>query len=248
MKILRLSLIVASFTSVGALAADATKKNGVKFVEHFCKPGDEILDGTKSCMDNRVFVDEADACLDRLHAEAQRVSKGMAVNFSKDATAAQTNKFSSSVEDYKYAAATFADLITLTNQVMDEVDSYQDYVNLPEDIMNDEVTGGNAEAYAAQHPCYAETQESLDSVQDDLSDMLAEFTAGKAASEAAAATSSARRSGLDVNAPTPGSSGLVHGGQGVGSGTPSGVPRGKSQNGASDITGVKQDQQKQQQK
>jgi hypothetical protein len=223
-------------------AADAPKKPGVKFVEHFCRPGEEILDSTKSCTDNRVFVDEADDCLDRLHDEAARVSKGMAAGFSKDATSAQTSKFSSSNEDYKYASATFADLITLTNQVMDEVDSYADYVNLPEDIMNDEVTGGDADAYAAQHPCYAETQDSIDSVMDDLGDMLQEFTDGKTASDAAAATTAIRKTNLDasgsVNATAHGTSKTA---------TP-GTPAAKPKSGASDITGVKQDQEKQKQK
>ena len=242
---MKLVWIFAAFAAVHAHAAEE-KKPGVKFVEHFCRPGEEILNTTTSCMDNRAFVDEADSCLDRLHDEAERVSKGMAAGFSKDATAAQTSKFSASNDDYKFAAATFADLILLTNQVMDEVDSYADYVNLPEDIMNDEVTGGDPEGYAAKHPCYAETQESIDGVMEDLGDMLQEFTDGKTASDAAAASSASRRTGLDVNASTPGAAVPAHG-MGVGSGIPN-APAGTPKSGASDITGVKQDQEKQKQK
>jgi hypothetical protein len=244
MKMKQLWLIAAAFAAVQTIAhsADAPKKPGVKFVEHFCRPGEEILDSTKSCMDNRVFVDEADKCLDRLHEEAQRVSKGMASGFAKDATAAQSNKFSSSNEDYVYAAATFADLIMLTNQVMDEVDSYADFVNLPEDIMNDEVTNGDADAYAAQHPCYAETQDSIDSVMDDLGDMLQEFTDGKTASDAAAATSASRKTNLDANGSA---NATAHG---TSKSSVTNTPAAKPKSGASDITGVKQDQEKQQQK
>jgi len=228
-------------------AAGAPKKPGIKIPENFCRPGQEILEATTGCLDNRLFVDEADACLDRLEAEADRVSKGMKAGFSKDATAAQTGKFSSSSEDYQYAALTFDDLAKLTDQVMDEIDSYSDYVNLPEDSLNDELTGGDMDAYAEKHPCYSETQDSIQSVMEDLGDMKKEFLEGKTKSEAAAASADGRRSNLDVN-----QSGSVPGGahnlKSAGQSGPAVVPGGTPKSGSSDITGVKQDQQKAQQK
>jgi hypothetical protein len=236
-----LALLVTFGPPAWAESAKPTGKPRIVFEENFCRPGEEILDHTGGCSDNRVFVDEADACLDRLQSVADRLGKGMKTGFSKDEIEKQTGKLGASHEDYVYASQTLGDLSRLTDQVMDEVDSYADYVNLPEDTLNDEITGGDEEGYAEMHPCYSETRDSLDEILDDLEDMKQEFDDAKKVADAAAATSSTRKANLDEQAVTAGGARPVAGTRGQGAGK---VPAGKSRNGGSDITGVKEDRQK----
>ncbi len=214
-------------------------KAKLQIPEHYCSPGEEILYSTKGCLDNQVFIDQADDCLDRLRAQISKSTAGMKAAFSQDATSRQKGKFNASAIDYAAASATLTDLISLTDQVQDEVDSYADFVNLPEDTMNDEATGGDPESYVAKFPCYSETRQSLDSVQDDLDQVMADLKKTKMVADAAAANSSTSAARLDQ-------SGSMGNGQiqnGVGAGAGHGV-KGRSANPGSDITGVKQDEQK----
>jgi hypothetical protein len=218
----------------------------IQFPDNFCRPGEEILNATKTCMDNRVFVDQADECLDKLQAAADRMGKAMPKGFSADDIAKQTGKFTASSDDYAYASQTFGDLSKLTDQVMDEVDGYQDYVNLPEDTMNAELNQGDPDAYAEMHPCYSETRDSIEDILADLQDMKNDFDGAKKVADAALATSTGRGNNLNQNSSLAGP-GAASGAKGKGSGSVKGNA-GTNQNGASDITGIKQDQDKANQK
>jgi hypothetical protein len=231
-------LLLLQMFFVGKASADS--KSQPAFPQYYCRQGEDILAHTTGCMDNRVFVDEADACLSRLKAEVSGATKSMKAGFSQDATSKQRDKFSASVQDYAAASAMLAKLIVLTDQVEDEVDSYADFVNLPEDTMSDDVTGGDEEAYVQMFPCYAETRDSLDSVQDDLDKVKSELVKAKQMADSAAVNSSSNAANLNQTDST-GAQPIVSG-KGQGSGVAG--PKGQSSNPASDITGVKQDEQK----
>ena len=191
------------------------------------------------------ILDEAEACLEKLEAEANRISSQMAKGFNKNDVSLQAAKFDASKQDYQYTVQTFDDLIKLTNQVMDEVDSYADYVNLPEDTYNNEVNGGDPEHYAEMHPCYSETRDSIDSVLDDLEDMKKDFQKGRDAAAKAAGISSDRKSNLkqDKNGSVAKPVAATKA-----SGSSKAAAKQKPKSGASTVTGIVEDQKKRQQK
>lgn len=205
---------------------------------YFCVPATEIAAAGQECEDNDAFIDRGEDCLDKLDAEIKTATAAMKAAFSPDTVSQQSAKYQSSLQDYQQSSATLAYVIALNELAIREMDAYAGALAEPEDAEEADVNGGNRQRYDMSVTCFGETTRSIRSIQTDFRDRLRQLLAAKRGAAANAATSAADLQKIDA-----GSAGTAPamGGKGQGSAAVNG---GKSANGASDITGVQQDEQK----
>ncbi len=209
-----------------------------KSLGNICTPPQQISEKTASCMDNRQFTDYAERCLDRVLAEVRKAGLDLKNGFSPDVIQKQTEKFAASQADYSLAAKKLNDLIQIANRAGDEIEGYLNFINLPEDAEQPKVNGGNSFTYSMRHPCYAETKSAIEDILMDIDYIIENLTAAQKASDALTQTSSFKKTSLSQTALKAAAS--TKGTNGTG------PKAGKSVNPRSDITGVKEDQEKRQ--
>jgi hypothetical protein len=208
-------------------------------------------DGAMDCQDNGKFGEAAIACMKDLErAIAERTKRAQlelaASNAAHSAMGnAQNHNFAGSEADYAISQASLSDLIAASKHIRKRVDSYLDHVYYPTDWDAPEELIGDVNEYIEGEPCYAENAEGIKGIVKRIDGYIEQFEQAKVASAKRGTTSSGRE-GLQNS--------IGHGAVTGGKSTPGApgkmqrVPSGKSNNGRSDITGVKEDKQKQLQK
>jgi hypothetical protein len=121
-----------------------------------------------------------------------------------------------------------------------EMDTYSGALNLPEDSDEKEVTGGDQRGYAMGVTCFGESTRSIHSIQNDFLNRLKQLEKTKSATDANLASARLGGGGLENDSQQD----AVKNSVGTGSGA---SVKGNSQNSPSDVTGVRQDQEKQSQ-
>ena len=157
--------------------------------------------------------------------------------FSANRDPKQAAKFASAVQDYTATSAALAYLIATAKIAEGEIQAYKFSLELPPDIDEKEVTGGDELGYAMKVDCYGTNRENLESLLEDFRDRRERYEGIKAASDANAAAAGQSHANLDVT-----SAGGLKAAKGKGVG--SGVKGRPAQNGRSDITGTQEDAEK----
>ncbi len=208
----------------------------------FCTTADQIDEHTESCDDNDAFIIQGDACLDRFDKLVAEKAAGMQKNFVKNDGKYQKLNFNTSLKDYNLSSAALAQLIGFNQQAISDVTEYLDATVTPEDTDSPDATEGmDPQAWADSWSCYGDTRTSIREILQDFQNRLSSLQAAKAIVDGNGATSGGRQENVGAITDTPNK--MAKGTKGQGSGKP--VPKGKSQNPSSDITGVKEDEQKQ---
>lgn len=208
-------------------------------------------DGAMDCQDNGKFGEAAIACMKDLERAIAERTKSAQLQLAASNAAhsamgnAQNNNFAGSEADYAISQASLSDLIAASKHIRKRVDSYLDHVYYPTDWDAPEELIGDPVEYIEGEPCYAENAEGIKGIVKRIDGYIEQFEQAKVASMKRGTTSGGRE-GLQNSI----GHGAVTGGKSTpgAPGTMQRVPSGKSNNGRSDITGVKEDKQKQLQK
>jgi hypothetical protein len=189
------------------------------------------------CEDNYVVLEEAVNCAEyyEKHVEAgtkkvQKVFEEQLAKMKKQ----QSDSFDRTDEGYARAQKELDDLIATGKLARSVLDGYFDEMYFPEDHDAPEVTGMSTEEYLANEECFADPKKGIQETQRLVDLMMRDLEAMKTAT-ARKETSSEKRS-VNVKAVTPNKAVANT----KGNGGAERVPAGKSQNGASDLTGTKE--------
>ncbi|MGE3262313.1 MAG: hypothetical protein AB7K68_11085 [Bacteriovoracia bacterium] len=224
--------MLALLSGTQALAA----KDYSKLPKSFCEPVTRIASAVEDCEGNDLFLQKGEDCLDLLDKESKTVAGILPAAFSKDLTQKQGAKFDSSGKDYKVTSLSLAYLIAVTNTAIAEIKSYQENLVLPPDSDEEEVTGGNVQAYAMSVDCYGANKENLDSLLEDFDKRLKQLQGAKAIADAHDSTSGSREQKVQMNSGTD-----IIRGQGKAAVLPKG---GIPENRDSDVSGIKESKEK----
>lgn len=222
------------FISALTLSSAQASANVPKLPKSFCAPGEQIANQLQNCVENQKFIDAAEACLEKLEKTVSQRTNALKAGLDTAKAAQQNKNFTSAATDYATTSATLAYLISLADLAATETVGYLDLVLEPEHTDDPEANGGDPEGYKNAHPCFAETQEALNDIIDDIEHRQAELEEAKDASDMKSGLSSGHSGALDSQAPatTPSLSGQ----------TPGTAPSAKGQKGkdprASDISGT----------
>jgi regulator of RNase E activity RraB len=224
------ALALAVLRCVPARAEDTT-----------CTSVHEIDEHIQSCEDNKIFLERAQKCYEGFKGLRTQKAAEMNKRFERSGNDAQRNDFHAKQRDSDEAVRTHDQMIALGEKMMKEMDGYFDYFEHPEDVDADEEDGDAVDSQVWAESCYRENALGLDKLMDELENDINTMKQARAEEAKHSRLSATVQTNLDNSslnsAPVGGSS------HGEGSGKR--VPSGASQNGASDITGVKQDQEKQ---
>ncbi len=213
-----------------------------------CQPPEAIEEaGAGDCFDNGQFGESAIACfrdLERVVKARTKQAQGelAASNALHNAMGnAQNQNFAGSEADYAISQAALSELLSASKFVRKRVDSYLDHLYYPTDWDAPEELIGDPAEYIEGEDCYAENAEGIKGIVKKIDGYIDQFEKAKLASKQRGTTSGGRE-GMQNSI----GSGSVQGGK-MSQGAPAKnkrVPSGKSSNGSSDITGVKQDKEK----
>jgi hypothetical protein len=236
-----LYLLLVFLTTAGhSLAATKAK------IVDACPSGTSLEEnGTEECDDNVKFAQAGQTCLKALESdirtETTNVSQQLAAanaDHTSDSANSQTSDFNGSVADYALSQETLSKLLKEAQFTRDSVDNYLHRIFYPEDFDAEEEEIGDPLEFLDKNPCYVDNETLLKSTLASVDKDIANLKKAKASSGGLKDNSSTS-SGFQDSMTSPNVSNTQ--GQGSGAAT----VKGTSNNGASDITGVKQDEQKQ---
>jgi|GEM_PF-5005440 len=215
------------------LPPTASHGAGLKVVGNFCVPAAELYERAEMCEDNYLFVQSADSCVERLNREVAAATAELNKNFVKNDGKNQSLNFNSSLRDYSASSSTLARLISINKQAIADVTAYYPSLMEPEDL---EEAG---EEWGESVGCWARSRKAILHVARVLKAKLANLENAKRIADAHDSTSNRRE--VNNNVITGGTAGAK---QTTAAGAGARVPAGKSVNGKSDISGVKEDKAK----
>ncbi|RYZ95415.1 MAG: hypothetical protein EOP11_24955 [Proteobacteria bacterium] len=200
----------------------------------FCRPAGAVGAKVNDCEENKTFLTQAEECREALAKEVARGSAGLAALIGKGAADSQSANFSSTVKDYGTSAAELSRLIAVAILAAKDLDSYLDWVVLPEEVDNPDIAGPDMQKYADSVACYGENVKGIKNEIAKVVAMQGQLEAARVASGALGAAAGISGTGIRANeaapAQTPG-------------GKPSAAPttdfKGDYQPGLSDISGTK---------
>lgn len=227
------SLMMKISVLLFVLPPTAAHGNELKVLGNFCVPAAELFERAEMCEDNYLFVQSADSCVERLNREVAAATAELNKNFVKNDGKNQSLNFNSSLRDYNISSKTLARLISINKQAIADVTAYYPSLMEPEDL---EEAG---EEWGESVACWARSRRAILHVTSVLKTKLANLEHTKRIADAHDSTSNRR----EVN------NGVITGGkagakQTTAAGAGTRVPAGKSVNGTSDISGVKEDKAK----
>jgi hypothetical protein len=214
-----------------------------------CPAVDDFSNENMTCEENGKFGQAGVDCLSSLEtaiknqsAVAHKAMMGSNEKLVDKAGNAQTHNFHGSGADYALAQATLEELIASAKKAREKVESYHLNIFYPEDFDAPEEVIGDREEFIMDNPCFSENKLGLMDIVKKIDKDIADLEKTKALAMSKGATSGTRQEGMQ-NSLVNGASNTKAAGAKAGA-----IPKGTSQNGSSDITGVKEDQSKQQKK
>ncbi len=142
----------------------------------------------------------------------------------------QAQNFSGAASDYNISKETLDELIRAGEHTKTQVEAYLQNIVYPEDFDAPPAVIGDPIEFLDKEGCYSENRDGLENLLDTIDDHLEDLAKAKAASVARQDTSSGREGNLNNSLVKGAASTKAQGAK---------VPSGKSQNGASDVTGTK---------
>lgn len=134
----------------------------------FCKSFSKIQEESEACDDNDKFVDAAEACL-------VKFEKGMKAAGIKIHTPDDARMFDreGGMDPSQEPSTTSSENVTETwikngNQAVQDLKSYTEQLNYPEDAEDEDEHGSDPEQYANTVACYGESKKSITDVADDF--------------------------------------------------------------------------------
>jgi hypothetical protein len=209
----------------------------------FCTPFTEIAEKVETCDDNDTYLEEGEKCLDKIDAEEKAVSQYLPAVFSGNKDGKQAAKFAGANQDYAASSAALAYLIGTAKVAEGEIRAYKYSLELPEDFEERDVNQGDEAGYIMSVDCYGTNHENLESLLEDFQTRQKKWEDIKKVADANAAAAGVRESHLGASD----SAGNLQTASGKGQGSGGKANLKNPKNGQSDITGVKQDQDKQNQ-
>jgi hypothetical protein len=192
----RALLLVSLSCAFGASARAEEKKPG------FCRPGSAVAAKAADCEENSVFAAQAKECREALGQEVARASGALAKLIGQGGAGSQSGNFGATAKDYGTSAAELTRLIGLATLAAADLDSYLDWVVLPEDVDNPEIAGNDMQKYAESIGCFGNNVKAIRGEIEAVNGMRAQLEAARAASGALGAT--AGKAGESIKAsPAP---------------------------------------------
>ncbi len=153
-----------------------------------CVAATDLDEKTGSCDDNHLFLEQANACLEKVLSLRAQVTNELKARMGKKSPAGQNQNFDTSKTDQSEAVAAHAFMIKITETALDELDKYFDYVVQPDDAETDDEV--------LETPCYNDAVVPIDDISEKLEDMLDEMDASKDMEESMGKTSGSRETNV----------------------------------------------------
>ncbi len=234
--------MIASFVFFASSLAHASAVDFTQIPEAFCKPAAEVSANTVSCQDNGTFLRASNDCLAKLEQlETQLGAEGMAI--AKSGTGGQQSENKTGHSEYDFTASSLAYLIAVAGLARGEHSEYQTLVAPPgiEYDPFEEDSQKDPEGWFRRVPCFGETQTGLEKNEAALDAKIQRYTARRAEALSMKAKLAVHGTNYgSLSAPTAT-------GRDTRSAPPKGLPAKNNSDSTSDITGVQQDKQKQNQ-
>jgi hypothetical protein len=220
---------------LGAISMPGNASAGI------CHPFSDFGKPISRCEDNLALSESAMNCVDDLerHIEAGKVKiqKLLAAQVEK-MKKQQSDSFDRSSVSYQEVQKVLNRLIADSEQAKADVDSYISELFLPEDYDQPKITGMSTKDYLASEPCYATPETIITGSSELISTMLGDLKATNLAALEKEAKSSDRSDKVHNASPTQ--TPIL---RGKAASAPK-LKSGKSKPAASDVTGVRESQQK----
>lgn len=208
-----------------------------------CRSTSAIDAQAQTCEDNESFADAGVECLENLqelvNKKAKEAAAAMGAANTKnvgDEVNKQTNTFQGSLEDYQISQDALNQLLLDAQATKAMVAEYLKDLYLPDGFEIVENTDNDIDGFVSQFPCFAENEETLKWVGEDVDKIISDLTKAKNAAAKKGGTSESRHGSMDSD-PASGPKAKATKGKGGSTGQRSG----KSQRSTSDVTGVEQD-------
>ncbi|RZA09837.1 MAG: hypothetical protein EOP11_00345 [Proteobacteria bacterium] len=200
----------------------------------FCRPAASVGAKVNDCEENKIFLAQAGECREALAKEVAKGSASLAAIIGKGGADSQGANFSSTAKDYGASAAELTRLIAVAVLAAKDLDSYLDWVVLPEEVDNPDIAGPDMQKYADSVACYGENVRGIKAEIAKVVSMQGQLEAARAASGSfgAAAAASGTNIRASQTAPAPVTGGKT-------SAAPAANFKGDYSPGLSDISGTK---------
>lgn len=234
-RIFLLAVFLLGFAPEAAASARAEAPRYRKQLpRHVCVTATRLDRSTRGCEDNSVFLRNAEQCLASVRRVADEVARELKKQGVPEAGDAQDESLRNAQAHLAEAIAAKTYALEYTEQALEDLDGYFDYVVRPDDVERDEEILRTA--------CYRDAVVPIDRIAENLERRIAEAKKDLSALEEKFAVASDRAfelrnsQGGENTLPAP-----VKGGQGNG-GPAGSVPAPKAA--GSTITGIEEDAKK----
>jgi len=209
----------------------------------FCRPATTVGGKVNDCEGNGVFANQAKECREALSRMVEQTSGSLAKAIGQSGAGSQCANFGSTAKDYGTSAAELTKLIGFATLAAADLDSYLDYVVLPEDVDNPDLSGNHMQKYAESIACFGDNVRAIRAEIGTVNGMRTQLEATRTAAAAFGATAANRGEAIKAGtlAPAP-ETGGKH------SAVPSASYKGEDKARRSDISGTEDEKKKPAQK
>lgn len=189
-----LSLAVVLTFSMSSESLAAKRKKQPEFQ---CIPRKEIEQKAKECNDNEAYADAAVKCLNKLKALVDEKTKEAKTQLQSSVDEStnknsQTQSTQGAANNYQISQQVLANLIQSAKQARLQVSNYLKDIVVPDEIALVEA-GLDIDEVLLSEPCYAENQEVLLFVEEDIYKIIDELEASKNKSSALKSNSMSKK-------------------------------------------------------
>jgi hypothetical protein len=189
----------------------------------FCMSGESVAAKIQSCNDNPIFLQAAQKCYGEFKALKKSTAADMSKRFGTQNDAQKAN-FANNAADNKEAMAAHDYLISLGDTAVKELTEYFDWIEQPEDAMNDEEIRAE--------PCFMDTAKALNQLVYELMDEVEDMKEARKIEAAHNAISGQHDKQIDGSVNSK-----IQSTKGTGSATfKGGIPKDRD----SDVTGIEE--------
>lgn len=182
-------LLFAPLLLTTALAQAADKPDYLGTApKTYCMGGEAVAANIKSCDDNPIFFKAAQKCVGDFRALKKSTAADLSKRFGTQNDAQKAN-FANNASDNREAIAAHDYMISLGEIAIKELDQYFDWMEQPEDAMNDEDIRAE--------PCYMDTAKAMNQLVYELMDEVEDMKAARKIEAAHNAISSQNNKQID---------------------------------------------------
>lgn len=182
-----MNLLFLAFT-LPALAAGPIYMN--KPPRQFCESGARLGAGVDGCAGNKIFLQAAEQCWQKLEDLEKRVTRELETRIGMKNTAPQNATFQSTKSTYNEGAAALEYMYEVTTLAINEIDDYFDRVVYPEHSESDEETMSEG--------CYRDVVVPLDELADKFQEKQTDIVSRIESAEEKAATMTGKDTEIDT--------------------------------------------------